>query len=110
MHKWQGLQNLQFTSADPDFVQEMVERVYPALQATATAEELPETRVWSREMVVYVSAMLPVTPYFKAGDTRIASICDDKCTTTLEMLNETSDLAFKKYPTRKTHMVLALRT
>jgi hypothetical protein len=28
----------------------MVERVYPALQATATAEELPETRVWSREM------------------------------------------------------------
>jgi hypothetical protein len=30
MHKWQGLQNLQFTSADQDFVQEMVERVYPA--------------------------------------------------------------------------------
>ncbi len=24
MHKWQGLQNLQFTSADPEFVQEMV--------------------------------------------------------------------------------------
>jgi hypothetical protein len=37
MHKWQDLQNLEFTSADPDFVQEMVERVYPALPAKATA-------------------------------------------------------------------------
>jgi hypothetical protein len=36
MHKWQDLQNLEFTSADPDFVQEMVKRVYPALPATAT--------------------------------------------------------------------------
>ncbi len=30
MHMWQGLQTLQFTSADPDFIQEMVERFYPA--------------------------------------------------------------------------------
>jgi hypothetical protein len=80
----------------------MVERIYPALHATAAAEELQETRVWSREMAAYVSAMLLVTPYFKAGDTRITCICDDKYTTTLEMLNETSDLAFKKYMTRKT--------
>jgi hypothetical protein len=50
-------------------------------QATVTAEELPETRAWSREMVAYVSAMLPVTPYLKAGDTRIAGICDDKYST-----------------------------
>ncbi len=56
-------------------------------------------------MVAYVSAMLPVTPYFKAGSpasVMIASICDDKYTTTLKMLNETSDLAFKKYLTSKT--------
>jgi hypothetical protein len=66
------------------------------------AEEMQESRVWSREMVAYVSAILPVNQYFKAGDTRIAGICDDKYTMTLEMLNETSDLAFKKYLTRKT--------
>jgi hypothetical protein len=34
--------------------------------------------------------MLPVTPYFKASDTRIAGNCDDK-----HMLNKTSNLAFK---------------
>jgi hypothetical protein len=38
-------------------------------------------------MVAYVSAMLPVTLYFKAGNTRIACICDDMYTTTLAMLN-----------------------
>jgi hypothetical protein len=36
MHKLQGIQNLQFTGADQDFVQEMVKRVYPVLPATAS--------------------------------------------------------------------------
>ncbi len=84
--KWQGLENLKFTSADPDFIQEKIKRVYSVLPATLTAEELQETRVWSWELVAYVSAMLPAAPYFKASDTRIACICDDKYTTTLEML------------------------
>ncbi len=37
LHTCQGLGNLQFTSDDPDFVQSTFERVYPLIQATATA-------------------------------------------------------------------------
>jgi hypothetical protein len=102
MHKWQGLSNLEITSADPDFVKEMVERVYPEIHATPTAEALPETRVFSRELVAYAAALLPVAPYFKAGDSRIAGISDNQYTTTLEMLTETNDKDFKSYLTRKT--------
>ena len=80
----------------------MVERVYPEIHATPNAEALPETRVFSRELVAYAAALLPVAPYFKAGDSRIAGICDNQYTTTLEMLTETSDKAFKSYLTRKT--------
>jgi hypothetical protein len=53
-------------------------------------------------MVAYVSAMFPVALYFKASNTRITGICDDKYTTTLQMLNKTSYLVFKKYMTSKT--------
>ncbi len=46
--------------------------------------------------------MLPVAPYFRAGDSRIAGICHNQYTTTLEMLTKTSDKVFKSYLTRKT--------
>ena len=36
----------------------------------------------------YAAAMLPVTPYFKAGNSRIPSICDNQYTTTLKMLTK----------------------
>ncbi len=86
IHKWQGLTNLEITSADPDFVKEMVERVYQEIHATPNAEALPETRFFSWQLVAYAAAMLPVAPYLKAGDSRIAGICDNQYTTTLEML------------------------
>ncbi len=102
MHKWQSLSNLEFTSANTNFVKEMVERVYTEIHATPNAEALPETRVFSLELVAYAAAVLPVASYFKAGDSRIACICDNQYTTTLEMLTETSDKDFKSYLTRKT--------
>ncbi len=49
---------------------EMVERVYPEIPATPNAEALQETRVFSRELVAYAAAMLPVAMYFKAGNSR----------------------------------------
>ena len=102
LHRQQGLGALEFTSADPAFVKETVERVYPLIPATATSPEMPETRAFSRQLVAYTAAFLPVAPYFQATDARIAGVCDDKYSATLEMLEETSDEAFKVYMTRKT--------
>ena len=101
-HTSQGLGALAFTSADPAFVKETVERVYPAIPATATAPEMPATRVFSRQLVAYIAAFLPTTPYFKGGDTRITAVADDQYSSTLAMLEETADEAFKVYMTRKT--------
>jgi hypothetical protein len=80
----------------------MVEHVYPEIHATPNAEALPETRVFSLELVAYTAALLPVAPYFKAGDSRIAGISDNQYTTTLEMLTEANDKDFKSYLTCKT--------
>jgi hypothetical protein len=62
LHTSQSQCALQFTSADPAFVKEMVERVYPAILATATAPEMPVTRAFSRQLIAYirVAAFLPV--------------------------------------------------
>jgi hypothetical protein len=85
-----------FTSDEPHFVRELIERVYPAIISTPTASELPETRVFSRPVIAYMAAFLPVAPLFKASDTMITGICDDQYAATLEMLQEMEDKKFKK--------------
>jgi hypothetical protein len=102
LHTAQGLSSLQFTSDEPHFVKQIVERVYLTIPATPTASELPATRAFSRQLVAYLAAFLPVAPFFKNNDTRIAGICDDQYTSTLDILKETGDDAFRAYMTRKT--------
>ena len=101
LHTCQGLGALKFTSADPEFVKETVEHVYPAIPATATAQAMAETRAFSRPLIAYLAAFLPTSPYYKSNDSRIAAVCDDQYSATLAMLEETADEAFKAYLTRK---------
>jgi hypothetical protein len=88
----------------PAFVKETVERVYPLIPATATAPEMPATlaRAFSRQLIAYIAPFLPTAPYFKFNDGRISTVCDDQYSSTLSMLEETADEAFKVYMTRKT--------
>jgi hypothetical protein len=102
LHTGQGLGALKFTSDDPDFVQETVEHVYPMIAATPTAPAMPATRAFSRQLVAYLAAFLPTSPYYRSNDSRIAAVCDDQYSATLAMLEETADEAFKVYMTRKT--------
>ncbi len=82
----QGLGALKFTSADPAFVKETVERVYPLIPATATAPEMPATRAFARQLVAYIAAFLPTAPYFhffvKSNDGWISAVCDDQYSST----------------------------
>jgi hypothetical protein len=89
LHTTQGLSALKFTSDDPEFVKETVEHVYTAISATPTAPPMPATRALSRQLVAYLAAFLPTSPYYKYS-------------ATLAMLEETSDETFKAYMTRKT--------
>jgi hypothetical protein len=59
LHTSQGLGTLKFTSDDPAFVKETVERVYPLIPATPTAPPMPATRAFSRQLVAYIAAFLP---------------------------------------------------
>ena len=93
LHTCQSLGALQFTSDDPDFLRRAVERVYNLIPATATAPEMPETRAFSRQLVAYLAAFLPVAPYYRAADVRISGVCDEQLTATLERLQETGDEA-----------------
>ncbi len=97
----QSLGTLQFTSDEPQFVKELIERVYPAIPSTPNTPALPGTRVFSRPPIAYITAHLPVAPFFRASDTRVTGICDYQYTATLEMLQETDDDKFKMYLTRK---------
>jgi hypothetical protein len=101
VHEWQSLGALQFTSDEPHFVKELIERVYPEIPSTPYAPALPETRVFSRPLIAYMAAYLPVAPFFRATDTRVTGVCDDQYIATLEMLQETDDDKFKMYLTRK---------
>ena len=87
LHTSQGLAALQFTSVDPAFVKETVERVYSAIPTTATAPEMPATRAFSRQLVAYIAAFLPTAPYFKSNDGRISTVCDDQYSSTLATLD-----------------------
>jgi hypothetical protein len=102
LHASQSLGALKFTSTDPTFVKETVKRVYPLIPATATAPEMPATRAFSRQLVAYIAAFLPTAPYLKSNDGRISAVCDDQYSSTLAILEETADEAFKVYMTRKT--------
>jgi hypothetical protein len=102
LHTTQGLSALKFTSADPEFVKETVEHVYTAIPATATAQAMAETRAFSRQLVAYLAAFLPTSPYYRSNDSRIAAVCDDQYSATLAMLEETADETFKAYMTSKT--------
>ena len=100
-HTGQSLGALKFTSDDPQFVKEAVEQVYLAIPATPTTQELPATRAFSRELVAYIAAFLPVATYYKAHDNRTGGLSDDQYTATLETLNKTSDEKFSAYLIRK---------
>ena len=54
-----------------------------------------------KQLVAYEAFILPVAPFFRADDTRIACICDDQYTTNLEFLEEINDKKFKLYKTSK---------
>jgi hypothetical protein len=70
----------------------------------ATAEGIPATRSFSRQLVAYIAALLPSARFYQARDSRIAGICDEQYTSTLETLHKTDDEKFKdsSYLTRKT--------
>ncbi len=74
---------LQFTSDEPHFVKELIERVYPEIPSTPYAPALPETRDFSRPLIAYMAAYLPVAPFFRATDTRVTGVCDDQYNVTL---------------------------
>jgi hypothetical protein len=110
VHEWQSLGTLQFTSDEPQFVKELIERVYTAIPSTPNSPALPETRVFSRPLIAaYMAVYLPVAPFFRASDTRVTSVCDNQYTATLEMLQvkfrvkrlTRDDDKFKMYLTRK---------
>ena len=100
-HTGQSLGALKFTSDDPKFVKEAVEQVYLAIPATSTTQGLPATRAFSRELVAYIAAFLPVATYYKAHDNRTGGLSDAQYTATLETLNKTDDDKFRVYLTRK---------
>ncbi len=100
VHEWQSLSALQFTSDEPQFVKELIERVYPALPTTPNTSALPETTVFSRPLIAFMAAFLPVAPFFRASGTRVTGVCDDQYTATLEMIQETDD-KFNIYFIRK---------
>jgi hypothetical protein len=102
LHTGQGLGALRFTSDDPEFVKDTVERVYPLIPAMPTAPLMPATRAFSRQLVAYIVAFLPTATYFKSSDSRISAVCDDQYSDTLAILEETADETFKAYMTRKT--------
>ncbi len=74
------------------------------IPATATTPEMPAIRDFSWQLVAYIAAFLPTAPYFKSNrdNRRISAICDDQYSSTLAMLKETADEAFKVYMTHKT--------
>ena len=100
-HTGQSLGALKFTSDDPEFIKEAVELVYLAIPATPRTPEMPATRAFSRELIAYIAAFLPVATYYKAIDNRTSGLCDDQYTATLETLNKTSDEKFSAYLIRK---------
>jgi hypothetical protein len=79
-------------------------KIFTKAKATSvgTSPEMPETRAFSRQLVAYIAAFLPAAPYFKSNDARISAVCDDQYSSTLAILEETADEAFKVYMTRKT--------
>jgi hypothetical protein len=100
----QSLDRLQFTSAEAEFVKEITKRLYPAIPATATTEGIPATRAFLLQLVAYIAPFLhPVLPgQHWPSNSRIAGICDEQYTSTLETLHETDDEKFKDYLARKT--------
>ncbi len=75
--------------------------MYTAIPSTPNAPALPETRVFSRPLIAYMAAYLPVAPFIRASDTRVTGVCDYQYTATLEMLQESDDDKFMMYLTRK---------
>jgi hypothetical protein len=72
------------------------------IPATAIAPEMPATRAFSWQLVAYITAFLRTALYFKSNDGRISAVCDDQCSSTLAILEETTDEVFKVYMTCKT--------
>jgi hypothetical protein len=53
-------------------------------------------------LVAYIAAFFPSAPNFKSNDGQISTVCDDQYSSTIAMLQETPDEAFKVYMTCKT--------
>jgi hypothetical protein len=53
-------------------------------------------------LVAYIAVFLSSAPYFKSNHGRISTVCDDQYSSTIAMLQETPDEAFKVYMTSKT--------
>ncbi len=85
-HTCKSLGTLQFTSAEPKFDKDIAKRLNPAIPATPTAEEMPAYRAFSRQLVTYIAVFLPVAPFFRASNSRIAGVCNDQYSSTLETL------------------------
>jgi hypothetical protein len=56
---------------------------------------MPATRAFSRQLIAYIAAFFPTAPYFKSNDGRVSAVCNDQYSSTLAMLEETADEAFK---------------
>jgi hypothetical protein len=87
-----------FTSDDPEFIKEAVDLAIPA---TPRTPDMPATRAFSRELIAYVAAFLPVATYYKAVDNQTGGLCDEQYNATLETLNKTNDEKFSAYLIRK---------
>ena len=67
IHRGQCLSLLKFVSGDPESIKTQVERVYPEIEEGERCDEVPVVKVYSKELVAYMSSFLPVAPYFRRG-------------------------------------------
>ena len=101
IHRGQCLSLLKFVSGDPESIKTQVERVYPEIEEGERGDGVPEVKVYSKELVAYMSSFLPVAPYFRSTDERINGVCDSQYSATMARLGPAGDQKFTEYLTRK---------
>jgi len=101
IHRGQCLSSLKFVSGDPESIKAQVERVYPEIEEGERGDGVPEVKVYSKELVAYMSSFLPVAPYFRSTDERINGVCDSQYSATMARLGPAGDQKFTEYLTRK---------
>ena len=78
-----------------------MERVYPEIEEGERGDGVPEVKVYSKELVAYMSSFLPVAPYFRSTNERINGVCDSQYSATMARLGPAGDQKFTEYLTRK---------